>query len=153
MVAHQRSLFATGDPAIDVDARIERLALDDRSWVDIGRNWLRGADTLLDALVEGVEWHQGRRRMWDRVLDDPRLSCWFRDGDPLPDPSFTVIRAALTERYSKRFVTVGARRPFLLRPKKRDEAGRRRSIDLAPASGDLIVMGGACQRGWEHGVP
>jgi alkylated DNA repair dioxygenase AlkB len=27
------------------------------------------------------------------------------------------------------------------------------SIDLAPASGDLLVMGGACQAGWEHGVP
>jgi alkylated DNA repair dioxygenase AlkB len=186
MVAHQRSLFATGDPAIDADAKVERLALDERSWVDVSRNWLRGADTLLDALVERVEWHQGRRRMWDRVLDDPRLSCWFRDGDPLPDPSFAVIRAALTERYAVRFgtvglnsyrdgqdsvaphadrelrelddtliaiVTLGARRPFLLRPKQRDETGRRRSIDLAPAPGDLLVMGGACQLGWEHGVP
>jgi alkylated DNA repair dioxygenase AlkB len=186
MVAHQRSLFATGDPAIDVDAKIERVALDERSWVDIGRNWLRGADTLLDALVESVEWRQGRRRMWDRVLDDPRLSCWFRDGDPLPHPSFEVIRNELTRRYSARFgtvglnyyrdgqdsvaphadrelrelddtliaiVTLGARRPFLLRPKQRDDTGRRRSIDLAPASGDLLVMGGACQAGWEHGVP
>ena len=25
--------------------------------------------------------------------------------------------------------------------------------DLAPGSGDLLVMGGACQRDWEHGVP
>jgi alkylated DNA repair dioxygenase AlkB len=45
-------------------------------------------------------------------------------------------------------VTLGARRPFLLRPK-----GGGRSVDLAPASGDLLVMGGACQAGWEHGVP
>ena len=30
-------------------------------------------------------------------------------------------------------------------------AGRR--VDLAPADGDLLVMGGRCQRAWEHGVP
>ena len=27
------------------------------------------------------------------------------------------------------------------------------AIDLAPASGDLLVMGGACQRAWLHAVP
>jgi hypothetical protein len=25
--------------------------------------------------------------------------------------------------------------------------------DLAPAGGDLLVMGGRCQVGWEHSVP
>jgi alkylated DNA repair dioxygenase AlkB len=186
MVAHQRSLFATGDPAIDTDVPVERLALDERSWVDLARNWLRGADSMLDTLVDTVDWHQGRRRMWDRMVDDPRLSYWCRDGDSLLDPAFAMIRAALTERYGVRFgtvglnyyrdgndsvaphadrelrelddtliaiVTLGARRPFLLRPKSRHESGRRTSIDLAPASGDLLVMGGACQLGWEHGVP
>ena len=186
MAAHQRSLFATGDPAVDAGVKIERIALDERSWVDVARNWFRGADEVLDVLVDTVEWHQGRRRMWDRMVDDPRLSHWYRDGDPLPHPSFAVIRSALAERYSVPFgtvglnyyrdgndsvaphadrelrelddtliaiVTLGARRPFLLRPRERQENGRRRSIDLAPASGDLLVMGGACQMGWEHGVP
>ena len=186
MVAHQRSLFATGDPAIATDVAVERIALDERSWVDVARNWLRGADSLLDTLVDTVDWHQGRRRMWDRMVDDPRLSHWCRDGDPLPHPAFAVIRGALAERYGVPFgtvglnyyrdgddsvaphsdrelrelddtiiaiVTLGARRPFLLRPKQRQENGRRASIDLAPASGDLLVMGGACQMGWEHGVP
>ena len=45
-------------------------------------------------------------------------------------------------------VTLGAARPFLLRPQ-----GGGRSIDLHPGSGDLLVMGGACQAKWEHGVP
>ncbi len=45
-------------------------------------------------------------------------------------------------------VTLGATRPFLLRP-----LGGGRSIDLRPASGDLLVMGGACQALFEHGVP
>jgi hypothetical protein len=25
--------------------------------------------------------------------------------------------------------------------------------DLAPGPGDVLVMGGACQAGWEHSVP
>ena len=45
-------------------------------------------------------------------------------------------------------VTFGAARPFLLRP-----VGGGRSIDVHPASGDLLVMGGSCQAAWEHGVP
>ena len=52
-------------------------------------------------------------------------------------------------------VTLGARRPFLLRPLVRESHGRgeRRSRDLSPGSGDVLVMGGACPRAWEHGVP
>ena len=45
-------------------------------------------------------------------------------------------------------LTLGARRPFLVRPK----AGGP-SRDLAPGSGDLLVMGGRMQRDWEHAVP
>src|SRR5262249_10775371 len=45
-------------------------------------------------------------------------------------------------------LTLGARRPFLIRPK-----GGGTSRNLAPGTGDLLVMGGACQMGWEHSVP
>jgi alkylated DNA repair dioxygenase AlkB len=45
-------------------------------------------------------------------------------------------------------VTLGARRPFLIRPR-----GGGKSGDISPASGDLLVMGGRTQVGWEHGVP
>ena len=45
-------------------------------------------------------------------------------------------------------VTLGARRPFLIRPR-----GGGKSRDISPASGDLLVMGGRTQVGWEHGVP
>jgi len=119
--------------------------------------------------------------MYDRVLDDPRLSRWYSPADPLPHPSLEAVRQALSARYRVRFggvglnyyrdgrdsvafhrdrelrqltdtrvaiLTLGAQRPFLVRP-----LGGGRSIDLAPASGDLIVMGGACQMGFEHGVP
>ena len=53
-------------------------------------------------------------------------------------------------------LTLGARRPWLLRPRaaKFDHsvANQGAVLDLAPASGDLFVMGGATQVGWEHSV-
>ena len=45
-------------------------------------------------------------------------------------------------------VSVGAARPFRLRPRG---GGKARSFDLG--RGDLFVMGGACQHDWEHCVP
>ena len=54
-------------------------------------------------------------------------------------------------------LTFGATRPWLLRPRARAdkwlaEAGGA-VVDLVPASGDLLVMGGRCQVDWEHSVP
>jgi alkylated DNA repair dioxygenase AlkB len=181
MVVGQRTLLGTGDPAIDHSVAFERLPLDGHSWVDVARGWLWGGDTLFDALVDRVGWHQGRRWMYDRMVDDPRLSCWFDSGDELPHPALPEIGQALEARYRVplrgpalnyyrdgrdsvaphrdrelrklddtliAIVTLGARRPFLIRPR-----GGGRSHDIAPAGGDLLVMGGACQRGWEHAVP
>jgi alkylated DNA repair dioxygenase AlkB len=45
-------------------------------------------------------------------------------------------------------VTLGAARPFLIRPR-----GGGRSTDIHPGSGDLLVMGGRAQADWEHAVP
>jgi len=53
-------------------------------------------------------------------------------------------------------LSFGATRPWLLRPrsaKHSDAPGRGATHDLAPASGDLLVMGGRCQAEWEHSVP
>jgi alkylated DNA repair dioxygenase AlkB len=55
-------------------------------------------------------------------------------------------------------LSLGAQRPWLMRP----DSGRpvidpddalRDAIDLSPAGGDLLVMGGRCQRSWLHAVP
>jgi alkylated DNA repair dioxygenase AlkB len=45
-------------------------------------------------------------------------------------------------------VSLGGRRRFLLRPK-----GGGRSVRFDPGPGDLLVMGGSCQRDWQHTVP
>ncbi|HEX6312009.1 MAG TPA: alpha-ketoglutarate-dependent dioxygenase AlkB [Acidimicrobiia bacterium] len=181
MVGGQRTLLGVGEPAVDGAVAFDRLVLDERSWVDVARNWLWGADTLLDALIDRVDWHQGRRWMYDRMVDDPRLSHWFDTDDELPHPALADVGRALEARYHVplrgpalnyyrdgrdsvaphrdrelrklddtliAIVTLGARRPFLVRPR----AGGR-SRDISPAGGDLLVMGGACQRNWEHAVP
>jgi hypothetical protein len=53
-------------------------------------------------------------------------------------------------------LSFGATRPWQLRPKAAkhtDAPGKGATHDLAPASGDLLVMGGRCQADWEHSVP
>ena len=54
-------------------------------------------------------------------------------------------------------LVLGDRRPFLLRPRAKRYAheapAKGATHDFAPGHGDLVVMGGATQVGWEHGVP
>ena len=45
-------------------------------------------------------------------------------------------------------VSVGAPRRFLMRPH-----GGGRSVSLSLGWGDLLVMGGTCQRTWQHAIP
>ena len=185
VVPGQRSLFASGDPAVDLDAPWERIDLGNGSWVDVARGYLRGADAVLDEVVATVPWQTGRRHMYDRMVDDPRLHHRCRPGEPVPHPELARVRAALIARYDVplgelalnyyrdgrdsvafhrdrelrelddtvvAILTLGARRPFRIRPFGTTGTGAR-SRDLAPDSGDLLVMGGTCQREWEHGVP
>jgi len=177
----QGSLFAGGPIAVHPSATFERHDLGGGAWVDVARNWLGGADDVCTQLIGAVDWRLHRRWMYDRMVDEPRLSRWYRAGDPLPDEALAWIRVAAGRHYRVRFgavglnyyrdghdsvafhadrelrllddtlvaiVTFGAARPFMLRPQR---GGR--SIDLRPGSGDLLVMGGACQATWEHGVP
>ena len=181
VASHQLTLLGVGEPRLAEVPRFERVELDATTWIDVARGWLLGADSLLQLLADTVEWHQGRRHMYDRMVDDPRLSHWFARDDPLPHPVFESAKCALQRRYRVRFgsmgvnyyrdgndsvawhsdrelrevddsliaiVTLGGPRPFLVRPK-----GGGPSRNIAPASGDLLVMGGSCQRDWEHHVP
>ena len=59
-------------------------------------------------------------------------------------------------------VVLGERRPFVLRPRAAagggvssgSPAGRiPDDLVLTPGRGDMLVMGGACQRDWLHGIP
>lgn len=46
-------------------------------------------------------------------------------------------------------LSVGAPRDLLLRPMR----GGRDTVRRSLGHGDLVVMGGSCQRTWEHSIP
>jgi alkylated DNA repair dioxygenase AlkB len=163
-----------------------RTALAAGAWVDVQPGWLRGADEVFGRLVSSVPWQEEQRWMYARVVDVPRLQCFYDEDDPLPDPVLTEARAALTTRYAEELrepfrtaglcyyrdgrdsvawhgdtigrgrtedtmvaiVSVGAPRALMLRPR-----GGGASVRYALGHGDLIVMGGSCQRTWEHAIP
>jgi alkylated DNA repair dioxygenase AlkB len=74
--------------------------------------------------------------------------CLYRDGaDSVAWHGDTIGRGG-TEDTMVAIVSVGAPRGLLLRPRGGGPALR---YDLG--HGDLLVMGGSCQRTWEHAVP
>ena len=181
MTELQLGLFGVGAAGVDHEAVAERTRLDGSAWVEVRRGWLLGSDTLCDELVRAVPWGQRRRRMYERVVDEPRLTRWYGPGEELPHPGLEMAGKELERLYQVplagpglnyyrdgrdsvafhadrelrhlsdtivAIVTLGATRPFLVRP-----LGGGRSRDFRPGSGDLLVMGGACQALFEHAVP
>ncbi|QNG21133.1 alpha-ketoglutarate-dependent dioxygenase AlkB [Rhodococcus triatomae] len=185
----QASLFddaAYGTTLGRLGPTVRRRALTAGAWVDVRPGWLTGSDALFDRLAGEVPWQSERRRMYDRVVDVPRLVCFYPEGAELPDSVLEATREALSSHYrhelGENFATaglcwyrdgqdsvawhgddtgrsrtedtmvailsLGAARPLLLRPK-----GGGPSIRYTVGHGDLLVMGGSCQRTWEHAVP
>jgi alkylated DNA repair dioxygenase AlkB len=164
----------------------DRTLLTKGAWVELHRNWVTGSDQLFERLMEQVPWRAERRRMFDRVVDVPRLVAFYDDTDALPDPALQSIREILTAYFSPELgepfrtaglclyrdgadsvawhgdtigrgstedtmvaiVSLGTPRRFLLRPRG---GGQSRQFELG--RGDLLIMGGSCQRTWEHSVP
>lgn len=164
-----------------------RTTLGAGAWIDVLPGWLTGADALFEILVADVPWQAERRRMYDRVVDVPRLLSFYGEDDPLPHAVLTSARDLLSEHYLGELgepfrtaglayyrdgrdsvawhgdrigrgstedtmvaiVSIGAPRALTLRPNGGGGATHR----LALGHGDLIVMGGSCQRTWEHAVP
>ena len=185
-VALQGSLFDTS-LALGSLAGIQRTPLSQGAWVDHLPGWLQGASALFARLVDDVPWHAERRQMYERVVDVPRLLCFYGETDPLPHPILDEARSALSAHYRPELkepfrtaglcyyrdgrdsvawhgdrigrgntedtmvaiLSVGAPRALALRPK--DGGGP--TIRHALGHGDLIVMGGSCQRTWDHAVP
>jgi alkylated DNA repair dioxygenase AlkB len=74
--------------------------------------------------------------------------CYYRDGhDSVAWHGDTIGRGRSTDTMVA-IVSVGDPRRLLLRPR-----GGGASIALTMGHGDLVVMGGSCQRTWEHAVP
>ena len=74
--------------------------------------------------------------------------CLYRDGrDSVAWHGDTIGRGSTVDTMVA-ILSVGAERPLLLRPRGGGPARR-----FPVGHGDLVVMGGSCQRTWEHAVP
>jgi alkylated DNA repair dioxygenase AlkB len=167
-------------------AAVRRTVLAHGAWVDVRPGWVSGADGLFERLASAVPWRAERRRMYDRVVDVPRLLCFYGEGQVLPDPMLTLARDALSGYYQAELgeplrtaglclyrdgrdsvawhgdrigrgaredtmvaiLSLGAPRALMLRPR-----GGGASVRYEVGHGDLLVMGGSCQRTWEHAIP
>jgi alkylated DNA repair dioxygenase AlkB len=74
--------------------------------------------------------------------------AYYRDGRDSVAWHGDRIGRARTHDTIVAIVSLGATRRLLLRPR-----GGGRSMAIAMSHGDLLVMGGSCQRTWEHAVP
>ena len=178
----QASLFDRGEPDLDPARLVElrRTALDGTAWVEHLPGFVAGQAALMDALIASTRWRTEKMEIYDRLVDVPRLVAGLPDDGP-GHPLLERIRALLSDRYGTDFprvslgyyrdgtdsvawhgdrvartlpealvatVSLGGPRRFLLRPR-----GGGRSIAFSLGQGDLFVMGGACQRTWQHAVP
>ena len=57
------------------------------AWLDVRPGWLTAGDRLLEDLVHEVPWQAERRQMYDSVVDVPRLTRFYAEGEPLPGRS------------------------------------------------------------------
>jgi alkylated DNA repair dioxygenase AlkB len=181
----QPSLLALTS-VVEIDesfSELERIDLDSISWLELQRGWVTGWERLFGELLEGSEWNQRSRRMYDKVVQEPRLtSHWSKDsGKPLDPPILERMRTVLSDRYGVEFDSMGLN---LYRDGRDSVAWHRDRISkeiedpivvlvsigeprrflvrrygggasrpFTLGHGDLLVTGGKFQREWEHTVP
>jgi len=119
--------------------------------------------------------------MYDRIVDVPRLTAHYHDGDDVPKAIRAAQRAVETftgERFnsvglnlyrderdsvamhndhteelipkgSVALLSLGATRRMRIHSKSRP----RRTFDVALEAGSILLMAGAAQEFWEHGIP
>jgi alkylated DNA repair dioxygenase AlkB len=167
-----------GCPDSDFSSLV-RHRLDDCCWVDHAPGWLSGSDSVFEQVLASGTFRQRERWMYERMVDEPRLVSPLPI-DQLP-PAIGIARRLLSERYGADFdsVFVNLYRDgrdsvawhgdTIGRSKTEDTMvailsfGEARRLSLRPRNGgssltfplghgDLIVMGGSCQRTWEHAI-
>ena len=151
----QRDWLARPDDVLDslltdVPWRAERREMYDRV-VDVPRlvhTYHPGEDLPHPVLADARE---ALSEHYRPELGEPFVSagcCYYRDGrDSVAWHGDTIGRGRTTDTMVA-IVSVGDPRRLLLRPR-----GGGESISVTMGHGDLVVMGGSCQRTWEHAVP
>lgn len=179
----QGRLFSVSEPRVNARAlATARRHASGEAWIEHAPQWVLGDDVLFDALAAGMSWSQSRRRMYDADVDTPRLLAAVPEDGP-GHPVIAELVAALSERYGRpvdqvslawyrdgrdsvamhgdrvgdqvddsvvAIVSLRGPRRLLVRPRA-GLPGPKLAFDLG--HGDLLVMGGSCQRDFDHGVP
>jgi alkylated DNA repair dioxygenase AlkB len=161
---------------------IERVELSHDAWIDRQAGWVSRPDDLFLSLLETLDWQDGVERIRGAEVARPRQVANFSATSIPPSLSvINDMSATLSDRYRAELdritcnlyrdgrdsvawhgdriardlpeatvaiVSLGDDRPFRVRPK-----GGGSSIGWPAGRGDLIVMGGSCQRTYDHSVP
>jgi alkylated DNA repair dioxygenase AlkB len=177
----QPSLLGREEPSFDEPfSRLARRELPEGAWYDYQEGFIRGHETLFEILATTTTFRTVHEKMYDRTVVVPRVVASLPDDGP-GHPLIAHIQKALGHRYGEAFprvsmamyrdghdsvawhgdrvartmntalvatVSLGEPRKFLLRP-----YGGGASLALTLGWGDLLVMGGTCQRTWQHSVP
>ncbi len=158
-----------------------RIQLDDTSWVDHIQGWLAGDGELMEALMKQASREQRSRWMYTRMVTEPRLTAEYPVIADAPLPVLHYLTEVLSAQYGRPYarlwmnwyrdnedgtgwhadrpadkhdeavipvLSLGATRRFLIRPE-----GGGPSTAIVTHGGDLVVMGGRCQRDYQHSVP
>ena len=174
----QAMLAFEAEPA---KGRTSRIQLDETSWVDHIPRWLPGDTALMRVLMAEANWEQRSRWMYTKTVTEPRLTAEYPSIADAPLSKIHDIADALSALYGQPFtrlwmnwyrdhndgtgwhadrpamklpqaiipvLSLGDARTFLVRP-----AAGGPSTRIVAQGGDLIVMGGRCQRDYQHSVP
>lgn len=183
MTHTQKQLGFFDHEPIAFDAALRELAREDigrGAWLDYTQRAISGHIQLFEHLERTTRWHEASQRMYDKTVQMPRLYAVLPEDGP-GHPVLEQVRRTLEARYGEAFprlslalyrdgsdsvawhgdrvarrmrqalvatVSVGGTRRFLLRP-----YGGGPSIARTLGHGDLLVMGGTCQRTWQHSIP
>jgi alkylated DNA repair dioxygenase AlkB len=161
---------------------IDRIELDQGAWIERQAGWATDPDRLFVTALDALDWREGTEPTPVGEVPRPRLVASF-DRPDLPEGLgvFREMSTALSERYgvdlvritcnlyrdgrdsvawhgdrvardlpeaTVAIVSLGEPRPFKVRPK-----GGGPSMGWPAGRGDLFVMGGSCQRTYDHAIP
>src|SRR6266700_1148341 len=160
---------------------VRRTTLARGAWVDLRRGWLTGSGAVFGRLMYDKVVAVPRLLCFygeDAPLPDPVLAaartalgahyepelgepfrtaglCLYRDGRDSVAWHGDTIGRGRTEDTMVAILSLGSPRPLLLRPRSVKRAGEvgGASLRFEVGHGDLLVMGGTCQRTWQHAVP
>lgn len=180
MSATQLLLLGREGPTLAADfSRARRVELDAESFVEYVPEFVEGHATLFDELERALAWRTERRVMYDREVDVPRMLASMPEDGPL-HPLLVQAANRLSDRYAAELdaitlalyrdgddsvawhadhvrdprqslvaiISLGTPRKFSLR----SNAGGPTLVQ-GFGHGDLMVMGGACQAGFQHCIP